>query len=235
MRLSGVTWVRPLTVDDIARDVHVVLKPTADAAAFEVLADGVLHAQGNVAFERRLEPATHDLAAVKERCGHRMTSSEFYRAAEEQGFRYGRALQSVQMLCWNGTEALARLELPDVIRETAPPYVLHPSILDGALQTVMSLRRGAVAGAPCVPLALDAIEILDEVAATCFAYATRNEAGYDIHLLDESGAAVVMLQGVSLRAAAVPVPRGLLDVLRQLEGGELDLDGARRLIDVAHG
>jgi acyl transferase domain-containing protein/acyl carrier protein len=235
VRLSAIAWIRPLVVDEAACEVDVHLRDASGGAlAFDVSAGGVLHAQGQIHFETRLSAVRHDVAAIQQRCQQRMSGVEFYRLAAEQGFAYGPAFQSLQMLCSSETEALARLELPVSQRRHAASYVLHPSLLDGALQSVAGLRPTG-SGEPSMPLALSAIEIYGPVPRSCFAYAIVNGGGYDIHLLDDAGDAMVLLQGVSLRRVGASAGTGMLEVLRRLESGDLDLTEARRLIDVTRG
>ena len=85
---------------------------------------------------------------------------------------------------------------------------LHPSIVDGALQTVIGLA-GAQPGALHLPFAVDEVEILQPLTETCYVYvepaAAENAASpemrrFNIRLLGENGDVRVRLNNFYVRA-----------------------------------
>ncbi|MFJ5105475.1 polyketide synthase dehydratase domain-containing protein, partial [Streptomyces sp. NPDC088554] len=60
----------------------------------------------------------------------------FYDDLAEAGYGYGPAFQGLKAAWREGDTVFAEVQLPDVVREEAAAYALHPVLLDVALQTV---------------------------------------------------------------------------------------------------
>ena len=80
-----------------------------------------------------------DVAAVRERCTEVRSAEQVYHAFAAMGLAYGPGHRAVSELAVGPQTAVARLVLPAGI--PAEGFVLHPSLMDGALQA--SLGRGA--------------------------------------------------------------------------------------------
>jgi acyl transferase domain-containing protein/NADP-dependent 3-hydroxy acid dehydrogenase YdfG/SAM-dependent methyltransferase/aryl carrier-like protein len=253
-RLSGFARIDPLLFDDTAREVHVLLTPAAGALEFEIRRGETLHLKGRASAEAGGTADPVDIEAVRQRCLRRLTGAELYRTLETRDTRYGSALQPVRSVVCNATEALAALD-PSA---TSVGFVLHPALLTGAFQAlgvwedaphVMAshavAKQSPDTGARCfalrddrasaeTALAMHAVEISGNPAIATLAYARRQGDGFDLHLLDETGAPHASLLGLRAPPAFSRTVSGLLQVLQGLERGQLDLDEARRLIDVTH-
>ena len=94
---------------------------------------------------RRLRPA----AAVRPgRAGSRgeMDAASLYRLAARLGLDYGGRFRTVRRIELLGAgEAVAQLD-PSVIDEPLAPYIVHPALLDGALQGLLALIADKQAG-----------------------------------------------------------------------------------------
>jgi hypothetical protein len=93
-------------------------------------------------------------------------------------------------------------------------FILHPSMIDGALQTIAALAGGADSTTPHVPFALDEVEIVRPLSQTCYAYAEyaasqmRNHTGarkFNIRILDESGKVLIKLRNLYVRPIGRPL------------------------------
>ncbi len=115
---------------------------------------------------------------------------------------------------------LARLVLPDVASRAGGDFILHPSVMDGALQASLALYGDAQDGGTAVPFALDRIDILRPTDREMWAHVRQRPATgairkIDIDLADDSGVVCVRLTGFSVRL--IPGgdrPRGSRDALR---------------------
>src|SRR5204862_6089597 len=94
------------------------------------------------------------------------------------------------------------------------PYVLHPSMLDAALQACIGLLMEHQE--PQVPFALDELLITGEVPPEGWAWVRRRQSSatgsiFDIEVCDDAGRIVVRLRGLSTRrllsADALPTGR----------------------------
>ncbi|HZI56374.1 MAG TPA: SDR family NAD(P)-dependent oxidoreductase, partial [Verrucomicrobiae bacterium] len=112
---------------------------------------------------------------------------------------------------------LAEVVLPKCVSETREQYVLHPSVLDSALQASMGFALAdpdsrLVSGKPSLPFELEEIEILSHTPAHAYIYVRekRIERGdessgpariqkFDIDICDEAGCVCVRLKGFTSR------------------------------------
>ncbi|MBT2404443.1 MULTISPECIES: SDR family NAD(P)-dependent oxidoreductase [unclassified Streptomyces] len=228
--LRNVVWAQPLTVaENAARLVTTLYTAEAESAGevtFEISgvpegdlgADAVVHSQGTVrALAGAGEPAAVDVAALRAACGAaRLDAEECYHVYRSMGLDYGPAHRGIESVAIGDGQALARLRLPSGTTADADGYVLHPSLLDAALQSTVGLfgRDGAPAGsAPAtlhLPFALDELDVLGPCTPQMWAWVRygdgdRPDLGIrklDIDLLDDAGVPRCRLRGLTSRAYA---------------------------------
>jgi acyl transferase domain-containing protein len=229
--LKNIKWLRPLVVDEV-KEVHISLsRNDNDEIEFEIYSavpawrneiQEVVHAQGRavltVGSGDALAPI--DLSVLRGQCDHLIDVSQCYRQLSAAGIEYRsthRGLTSVQV---GKDEAgqqfvLARVTLPACVKETQDQYVLHPSVLDCALQASIGLVLGApekdlsaTTVKPVLPFALESLRIIDrspDVAMVVIRSSmgrgrTDSEAStrkLDIEICDEGGRVTARLQGLS--------------------------------------
>ncbi len=211
--IKNIIWAQPITVDEQPQDVHISLYPEENRVDYEVRVAGadeqrVICSQGKLLYEPsdRALPASDrlDLEAVKTRCPQTISGSECYRSFAASGLHYGPGFQPIEELWYNDTEALCRLTLPAHLQRTFRDFGLHPTLLDGALQTIMGLMPSADQSGPFLPFALGEVEIRQPLLEICYGYAKLIKAGkvntFNIQLLDSSGQVLVRLFDFSVRA-----------------------------------
>ena len=57
------------------------------------------------------------------------------------GLEYGPAHQGIETVYTGNNQVLAKLEIPSSVNDTQDPFVLHPSIMDSALQAAIGLAQ----------------------------------------------------------------------------------------------
>lgn len=166
-------------------------------------------ARGRIAALPRLPPAA---AAAAPGAGRRVAGAEVVALAARRGLDYGPAFRPVQevVAAEDGARARVALRLP----EAAPPaagFILHPVLLDGALQGLVALLGGAMGaeGQSLVPVRIGRLAarpgaappVLAEVALT-----RRGErfVAAALVLRDATGAAVAVAEDVWLQRIQVP-------------------------------
>ncbi|EEP74863.1 conserved hypothetical protein [Micromonospora sp. ATCC 39149] len=262
-RLHGVVWFRPLVVTGGGLTVDVGLRSEGVALAFEVTSlDGtVLHARGRLTptgAARLAQPAPVDLVALRNRASEPLAGTACYRIFDDSGLHYGPSFRGIEALYRTPDAVLARVVLPAGTPSTG--FVLHPSVLDAALQSAIGFRDDLTdpgTDQPYVPFDLGGVEILGPVPAAGWAYA-RPAAGVagsggrrlDVDLLDDTGLPRVRLRNLTLRAmpgdgatgpvAAVPPTddvngTGPLDelerMLSRLASGHIDISDAKNQLE----
>jgi acyl transferase domain-containing protein/NADP-dependent 3-hydroxy acid dehydrogenase YdfG len=217
IRLRDVVWLRPLAGP--APEIRITLDPVA-GGSFEFRIGAAddperVYSQGLV--EAMAQVAPHqDLAALRAACaGRSVTRGECYAALRAIGIEHGERLQAVREIHAGAGLAVARLELPD---GAAMPVVLHPSLLDAAIQAAVALlpeqRQTAL------PFALQTLEVFAPCAPAMSAVIRRNATQtldkYDIDLCDERGQVCVRMLGYSARVLETGAPAAAaLSVLLQ--------------------
>ncbi len=213
--IRNILWAQPISVEDQPQDVRISLSPKQNRVEYEVsiaAADHqrILCSRGKLFFNSHdgtlPKSETIDLDAVKTRCANTKDRPECYALFDALGLQYGPGFQPIETLSYNDAEALSRLKLPSHLHETFHDFVLHPTLMDGALQTVLGLMQGTENSGLFLPFALGNVEIIQPLPETCYAYATRTKAGkvntFTIRLLDSSGQVVVRLTDFSMRAVS---------------------------------
>jgi acyl transferase domain-containing protein/acyl carrier protein len=156
-----------------------------------------LHAVARLVTPGECQPAPLFAAAKPGR--DQVDAALLYRIAAQLGLDYGpqfRAVTGIELLGAN--EALARFDA-SVIREALEPYVIHPALLDGALQALLALiadRDAGLAGASFLPWRFGRVRVaapFGRVPASARVRVTRlgtRSVSADIALVDQHAAIV---------------------------------------------
>ncbi|WP_230646936.1 SDR family oxidoreductase, partial [Bradyrhizobium sp. Leaf401] len=225
-----------------AVEVHVELLPEEDGAiSFEIYSGSgdaqQIHSQGQVAVGAApADRGVVDLNALRAQCTSSVSAAECYEAFSGVGISYGPAHQGLAALSCGADEqghrqVLAELKLPSCVSATADQYVLHPSLLDSALQASVGLSLGSQANQnrPLVPFAVDDVEVLGRCPRRLFAW-LRWSAGsgeesavrkVDIDVCDEAGQVCVRLRGFSFREFETGVTQAASEAFRIPQSGSM--------------
>ena len=233
-RLRDIYWVQPLSLTDPQQDLKVGLRSRSgsagDGAEFAITTvdddqETVVHCEGRVLFDaghagdgHASQPAMQpSLSTWRQRCGDPHDAERYYRIFQELGFDYGPTFRVIESVAIGDGCAMARLALDPSLSKDFEQYVLHPTLIDGALQTVVALLASEEGGVPHLPFAIDEIEILGSLTPHCHVLVER--AGdaqgsgilqFNIHILSESGESLVKITHFYVRAL-VPQARSAAD------------------------
>ncbi|MFD6226122.1 SDR family NAD(P)-dependent oxidoreductase [Streptomyces sp. NPDC060232] len=212
--LRGVTFERMLAFDGAEREVGVTLVPGDDATvAFEVGAEDGVCARGTLSYgPAPAEPARPlDLDGLRARLAGSAESDALYEAFARRGLAYGPTFRTLSGFVWDGDEALARVALDGEQGREDAQYVLHPSVLDGALQAAVALlvAQGAPEDAAYLPYALDEVEVVSApgTAAVVHVRLTSGNARAkaitaDITVTDAEGVPHALVRGLVIRSTS---------------------------------
>mgnify|MGYP005834515199 CR=1 FL=1 len=144
--ISDIVWMRPLAVNDEPKNIELVLRPGDRAIEFEVKGKenyvDVTYSKGRVkahnngkeAFESRI-----DIDSIKNNCVNMLEEEKCYKLFAQYGLEYGPGFRTIKEIYFAKEECMSFLVLPAWLESDFDDYVLHPSIVDGAFQTVMGL------------------------------------------------------------------------------------------------
>ncbi|MEO7324485.1 MAG: SDR family NAD(P)-dependent oxidoreductase [Dokdonella sp.] len=214
-RLRNILWVSPIAVRDTPAETWVELKPAHDAIQFEVFSDGengkkVLHSQGKILYASESEiaalPEYVDLAAIKARCAKVMDGRDAYPLFKSFGLDLGPAFQSLQEVYRSDRETLGSLQLPGARLDDLQSLMLHPSLIDGALQAGVAAQLGGASSEMLVPFSIGEVEVLHPLVRNCWSYVTEmtNErvensrvSRKNVLILDDDGKILVRIREVT--------------------------------------
>ncbi|WP_326595008.1 SDR family NAD(P)-dependent oxidoreductase [Streptomyces sp. NBC_01803] len=155
-------------------------------------------------------PTGGPLDAARDRCSLDTPPDPYYAALHGAGLQYGPAFQGIERL-WRGErEAVARLRARADLTADRAPYLIHPALLDSALQPLVAALGAADtwSRATYLPVRTGRFTLAgDRAAAARWAHAEAGtaEPGADeitdarVTLYDDSGAVVGAVTGIALR------------------------------------
>ena len=218
IRLKNVVWARPVAVGERPVQLHTGLYSKENGEiAFEIFSasedievERIIHSQGSAFPGTAQEEPILDIDAIKSECNRRVLSSDHcYEMFKAMGISYGPGHRGIEKVYGNSEQVLAKLSLPASILDTENQFVLHPSLMDSALQAPIALMQAAFDAdstadqKPVLPFALEVLEILGSCTRKMWAFVRKNGGGmvqkFDIDLCDETGKVCVRMKGLSPR------------------------------------
>jgi polyketide synthase PksN len=207
VHLKHVVWMQPIVVNDAPQTVHVRLKETGEEMrqlqyeVYSTMAEPVIHSQGFVELIAGESQSSIDVTKLKSQMNLGVLSADqCYQTFKQNGLDYGTGFKGIQEIYMGENQALAKLSLPPSVQDTQDDYLLHPSLMDSALQASLGLILGA---GPGVPFALDSLEILGSCTPQMYSWvrysANTPTQKFDIDLFDEQGTVRVKMRGFSYR------------------------------------
>jgi polyketide synthase PksN len=233
IRLKNVVWIQPIVVEDQPVRVNIGLYPEGafqegegafieeEGIAYEIYnepVDGIepiIYSWGNAIFTSDTEIPRLDLTGIQSQCSQNILSSDkVYGIFQTMGFEYGPGHQGIEEIYIGKDQVLAKLSLPVSVSDTKDQYVLHPSIMDSAIQASIGLMTGVIDQKPALPFALQELEVSGRCTSIMWALIRSGEtdkAGdksrvnpllrkLDIDLCDEQGMIQVRLKGYTSKA-----------------------------------
>lgn len=229
LQLTQIVWVRPyIAANEDGRDglppvITKLLPQSPTVIQFEIysqMPDGQTqtHCQGKAIVLDSLAASGTRLDLSVAMVKHQestLEKAECYRVFHQLGIEYGAGHQGIERLHVARGRVLARLALPETLKETLDEYVLHPSLMDSALQATLGLSKNHRLG---LPFELESMEILHRCTSmmwACIAYDREIEPvpqakvqKLTVELYDDSGRLCVHLQGFSARMPEPATPPG---------------------------
>src|SRR5262249_52299259 len=132
-----------------------------------------------------------------------------YATFARMGMMYGAGFQAIAAIHLGNGQVLAHLQLPKAVEDKWGDYVLHPRLMDSALQACVGLGDASLepSNQPRVTYAMESLRILAQYVREMIArlsYATGSHVGDDVvkvymDLCDEEVNVCVVIRGFSYR------------------------------------
>ena len=225
IKLKNVVWARPIAVADEPVQVHIGLYPEETGGiTYEIYSEPegdktgpIVHSQGIAELIPAREAPTLDLSGLQAKCSQGVLSAnQIYEAFRFMGIDYGEGHRGIEEIYVGPNQVLARLSIPSSVLDTQNQYILHPSLLDSALQASIGLMMNAgeaklsagdTALKAVLPFALKELEVFSPCTPAMWAlvrYSDGSTLGdrvqkYDIDLCDDQGNVCVRMKGFTSR------------------------------------
>ncbi|MCP4400780.1 MAG: SDR family NAD(P)-dependent oxidoreductase, partial [bacterium] len=234
MSLKNIIWARPIIVGEEAVHVHLALFPEDHGTiSFEIFSESGevshhIHCQGYALLSPGIQAPALDIKKIQTDCCQEVLSvEELYEIFKTIGIEYGEGHRGIETLYAGSGTVLAKLSLPSVLCDTREQFVLHPSVLDSALQASIGLMAATLrqpfdsaqdgiaqdsampdfALKPTLPFALEDVEIFGPCTSKMYALIQKNESSkdednahkFDIDVCDLDGQVCVRMKGFSSR------------------------------------
>lgn len=230
IRLKNVVWMRPVVAGDEPVKVniglydedggHILYQMYGEPESAD--AEPIVYNQGIAELCQPQHSEALDLEAIKNQCHQGiMDASLFYEGMI--GADYGPGYKSVEAVYKGDGQLLAKLSLPESVSHTSDDYVLHPSLMDGALQAaeyLQNVTRAELSDSEdfqaALPFALEELEVFHQCISDMWVYVqfnSKNKPGdliqkVDIDLCDEHGTVCLRMKGFSTRVMEADTQTG---------------------------
>ena len=221
-RIQDIVWIQPFSFQKGPHTLRTLLKHNGDSVEYAISSlneenESVVHSEGRLIFASGCAAHPSDaedripLEALKAQCTRSENGAVYYNELRKHGLNYGRSFQTIQEIHVNPSFALSKLKIADHLKGDFGQFILHPAMIDGALQTVAGLVGSLESMAPHLPFALDEVDILHPIRQTCYAYAEFADVGersrsgvrkFNIQLMNESGDVLIRLKNLYVRPMA---------------------------------
>ncbi|PKM96399.1 MAG: hypothetical protein CVU84_01410 [Firmicutes bacterium HGW-Firmicutes-1] len=251
--IKDTVWLKPISVKENPEDIHISLYPSEHCAEYEITSQDqdnkrIVHAQGIVHYETEEIDSSEEsinLDAIKNRCPVEIKKDEYYTKLGSIGFHYGAAFQPVKEIYKNSREALAYLELPEGLKSEFNDYLLHPTIVDGALHPVISLMdiMKDDTSSLYLPFMLGEIEMIKPIVEKCYSYVELEDdtihdsslKKFNIKILNELGEVLIKIKSFTTKARKeesihMNGDGRILEIFKKLAQGNIDIKKVESII-----
>ncbi|MER5408927.1 SDR family NAD(P)-dependent oxidoreductase [Streptomyces sp. NPDC002769] len=222
--LRNVTWVRPVVADDTApdgalTDVELLLRPASGGVAFEFRStdeEAAVYCEGRLTRSDEPRPPRTSPSELRAACQTTVSGEQIHAALVARGIDHGPALRAVREAHTGPGLVVAELHVPGTAPTPERPFVLHPSLLDSAIQSSVALLLAGdgIPEGTSVPFALEQLDVFAPCAPSMWAVvrtadptaAENTLSRLDIDLVDTSGEVCVRMTGYTARRVATPPP-----------------------------
>ncbi len=208
--LHNVRWPTPLNLETDSPNICIDLARVNDTLNFRVgrfPEDKPIYAQGTIVPADALQVPYWDIGAARQRCSYKLSPATFYDDLKKGGVEYGASFRVVKDLYRGDDEVLSYLELPTSDSASLTGNVLHPVLVDGAMQTISCLCQPTDS---YIPVGFTTAAHYRALENRCWAYvreSSSNDQNYrtfDIWLVDEQGHLFATIEELKLAPAPSP-------------------------------
>ena len=218
-KIKNIIWSQPIVVDE-ACEVEIVLYPQENEIEYKVRTveeeQIIIHSQGKLELysseisqtSKHIElQEVFDIEACINRCNGHISHTDFYESDDETVYQYGKTFRPIKDMYFNNDEVISNIELPAEREANFTKFTLHPSLLEGCLQTIVGLMKTRDV-TPFMPFSIGEIEVIKEFPKKCYVYGTiadttsqnRDAKKFNLKLYDTQGQLLAIIRNYSIRS-----------------------------------
>ncbi|ETR69420.1 MAG: hypothetical protein OMM_09608, partial [Candidatus Magnetoglobus multicellularis str. Araruama] len=212
IQLKNIVWARLVAInkDPLKLNISLFAEDNGEIS-FEIFEESnespVVFSQGSALLMDSHVPPKLDLISLQAKCDQEIIEPErCYETFMRQGLNYGPGFRVIEKIYTGNDCALAKLFLPSIASENQKDFVLHPSLMDGALQASLGLSSSNEGNGSQIslPFALESLEMFGKCTDSMWAYVRggNRDSGIeklDIDLCDDEGNIYVRMRGFTSR------------------------------------
>ncbi|MEO2205376.1 SDR family NAD(P)-dependent oxidoreductase [Paenibacillus pabuli] len=223
--LKNIAWSSPFTAKERSRELHIdIYRVEKDEIGYEIYSAGltdqdeIVHGQGRAELVPRKkisQPERVDLHRIQAECsGTVLSGSQCYSKLNAIGIECGSGFQGIDHLYIGNGSVLAKLVLPESLREESESYILHPTMLNSAIQAMIGLSishgetKAQAMSQLWLPVSLEELELTGCCTESMWVIVRTSESNHfdtnvrnvHIDLCDENGNIRVRLKNFRFRA-----------------------------------
>ncbi|WP_199852744.1 beta-ketoacyl synthase N-terminal-like domain-containing protein, partial [Aquimarina sp. Aq78] len=220
LELNDIIWIQPFAIVDQKKQININLflddsnSVMSEQIHYELYSydgeENIIHFQGKGTFSSRTIPERIDIDQLRcQMTAGKLIQSDIYNVFAQMGLHYGAAHQGIKVIYKGEGQVLADLTLPAVVKTEQNNYLLHPSLMDSALQASIGLFQdlNQTPEEPLLPFALESLRIISACVPEMFVwarYAKVSKPGdklikIDLDLFDQEGNVCVQIKGLAFR------------------------------------
>lgn len=248
-KIKNIIWPHPIKVVSEPQKVEILLFQDSNQVSYEIISienrKKIVHGEGKLVIADSPPPSKphhSSLLTIKNRCNSKLTAENCYDLFNKKNISYGTTFRGIDKIYYNEEEALAYLKLNASLHSEHKDFLLHPSLMDSALQSMCCFLEPE-STTTYLPFSIGYVDIMtDKLPADCYAYVknitTRKATHmkFDITILSEEEESLVEIKDFVVRAynqkrqPQINEDERLMDMLRQVESGKLKWDEADKLL-----
>uniref|UniRef100_UPI000553D869 polyketide synthase dehydratase domain-containing protein n=1 Tax=Aquimarina macrocephali TaxID=666563 RepID=UPI000553D869 len=173
LELNNTIWIQPFAIVDQKKQININLflddsnSVMSEQIHYELYShngeEDIIHFQGKATFSSRTIPERIDIDQLRRQMtAGKLMQSDIYNAFAQMELHYGAAHQGIKAIYKGEGQVLADLTLPEVVKTKQNNYLLHPSLMDSALQATIGLFQNLnqIPEEPLLPFALGSLRII---------------------------------------------------------------------------
>ncbi len=206
---DNVYWISPLIAEEDKMDIEIVL--SGEEYPLDCMVRSCKCGKETTHFKANVSQSSGKgrtdyvkVDHITKNTQYLMSKDEIYSFFDSMGLNYGPYFQCIDYLWIKGNEALGALSTKSVCQEDLDGYILHPGLMDSALQVIVGLVAGRKASDRnfLMPFSVEKVEILRPLELECFAYVKAvSDNCYSVSIIDKESRLCIQMDKVRLQKA----------------------------------